>query len=116
MEDVQQRKLLSALCHGAIFFSSTLVSVLIPIAILFTTEDTVIKRNAKESLNFHINIYLYAIFCISFWLLPFLGIIISFPLLLLLAALSLIMPIVAIVRVLEDPSKAYCYPFIFHII
>ncbi len=32
--DTDKRKILSALCHGAIFFSATIVSVGIPIAIL----------------------------------------------------------------------------------
>ncbi len=107
MEDLQQRKLLSVLCHGAIFFSSTLVSVAIPVAILLTTTDAVIKQNAKESLNFHINIYIYAIGCL---LLMFL--LIGFPLLIALGIASLVMPIIAIVRVLEDPNRAYSYPFI----
>ncbi|WP_254625903.1 DUF4870 domain-containing protein [Nostoc sp. TCL240-02] len=61
MEDIQQRKLLSALSHGAIFFSSTIISIGIPIAILLISNDPIIKSNAKESLNFHINLYIYAI-------------------------------------------------------
>ena len=43
MEDVAQRKLLSALSHGAVFFSSTIVSIGIPIAILFISNDPVVK-------------------------------------------------------------------------
>ena len=58
--DTDKRKILSALCHGAIFFSATIVSVGIPIAILLIIDDSVVKDNAKESLNFHINIYIYA--------------------------------------------------------
>jgi uncharacterized protein len=111
MEDLQQRKLLSAICHGAIFFSSTFVSVAIPIVILFTTTDAVVKQNAKESLNFHINIYLYAIAC---FLLMFL--VIGFPLLIALGIASLILPIMAIVKVLENPNLAYSYPFILRVI
>jgi hypothetical protein len=57
MRDYPQRRLFSAICHGAIFFSSTIVSIAIPIAILFTNEDPVVKANAKESLNFHITLY-----------------------------------------------------------
>ena len=58
--DTDKRKILSALCHGAILFSATIVSVGIPIAILLIIDDSVVKDNAKESLNFHINIYIYA--------------------------------------------------------
>ena len=57
MDDFSQRKLLSAACHGAIFFSSTIVSI----GILLVSNDLVVKENAKESINFHINLFLYAI-------------------------------------------------------
>ena len=45
--DTDKRKILSALCHGAIFFSATIVSVGIPIAILLIIDDSVVKDNAK---------------------------------------------------------------------
>ena len=105
------RKILSALCHGAIFFSSTIVSIAIPIIIFYTTEDRVIKQNAKESLNFHINIYLYAIL---FIILIFL--VVGIPLLILLGILSFVMPIIAIMNVFENPDKPYNYPFIFRLL
>lgn len=111
MESTEQRKLLSALCHGAIFFSSTLVAVAIPIVILFTTEDSVVKANARESLNFHINLYIYAFIVIAlcfvfigFLLIPVLGII------------NIAMPILALVKVMQSPDEPYRYPFIFRIV
>ncbi|MGK7904028.1 MAG: DUF4870 domain-containing protein [Hormoscilla sp.] len=110
-DDLEKRKVLSALCHGAIFFSSTIVSVGIPIAILFVTEDSIVKENAKESLNLHINLYVYGII---FALL--IAVIIGIPLLIGLAVLSWIMPIIAIVKVLGDPDKPYRYPLIFRLL
>ena len=59
--DTDKRKLLSALCHGSIFFSAVLVSVIVPIAIWFVSEDPVVRDNAKEALNFHFNVWLYGI-------------------------------------------------------
>ncbi len=111
MDDLDKRKVLSALCHGAIFFSSTIISVGIPITILFVTEDSIIKANAKESLNFHINLYIYAII---FALL--IAVLIGIPLLIILCLISWIMPIIAIVKVLADPDKPYRYPFIFRLL
>lgn len=109
--DTDKRKILSALCHGAIFFSATIVSIGIPIAILFLTDDTVVKDSAKESLNFHINIYIYGvIFGILTWLL------IGIPLLILLGIVSLVMPIIAILNVMSNPNKSYRYPFIFRLV
>ncbi|MEH1796743.1 MULTISPECIES: DUF4870 domain-containing protein [unclassified Nostoc] len=111
MEDLQQRKLLSALSHGAIFFSSTIISIGIPIAILLISNDPIIKNNAKESLNFHINLYIYVII---FALLIVVGI--GILLLIVLGIVSFIMPIIAIIHVLNQPNVSYRYPFIFRFV
>lgn len=111
MNELEQRKVLSALCHGAIFFSSTIVSIGIPIAILMTNDDPVVKENAKESLNFHINLYIYALI---FILLIF--VLIGIPLLVLLGIASFIMPIIALIQVLDNPDRPYRYPFVFRLV
>ncbi len=111
MDNLEQRKLLSALCHGAIFLSSLVISIAIPIGILFITNDPIVKDNAKESLNFHINLYIYAFI---FGLLCF--VLIGIPLLIILGIVSFIMPIIALVKVLENPDKPYRYPFIFRLL
>ena len=109
--DTEKRRILSALCHGAIFFSATIISVGIPIAILFIINDSVVNDNAKESLNFHINIYIYAIiFSMLIWIL------IGIPLLVLLWIVSFIMPIIAIFNVVNNPHKPYRYAFIFRLL
>ncbi|MBW4521129.1 MAG: DUF4870 domain-containing protein [Scytolyngbya sp. HA4215-MV1] len=111
MDDPDKRKLLSALCHGAIFFSSLFVSIGIPIGILLIADDPVIKENARESINFHINLYIYAvIFAVLIFLL------IGIPLLILLGIVSFVMPIIAIVHCLGTPDQAYRYPFIFRLV
>lgn len=106
-----KRLILSVLSHAAIFFSATVVAIGIPIAILFLSEDTVVKANARESLNFHINLYIYGFI---FWILTFL--LIGFPLLFILGMVSFIMPILAIISVVSNPDKPYVYPFIFRLI
>ena len=107
--DNDNRKVLSVLSHASIFFSSTVISVGVPIAILFVSKDTVVKSNAKEALNFFITA------CILggiFFILSFL--IIGFPLLILLLIATLVMPIFAIIKVLENPDRSYRYPLIWH--
>ncbi len=111
MSDLDRRKLLSGLCHGAIFLSSTIISIGIPIAVLFITDDPVVKENARESLNFHINLYIYSAICL---MLTF--IIIGIPLFILLGIASFIMPIIALVKVLSNPTKPYRYPMIFRLV
>jgi hypothetical protein len=111
MDDLAQRKLLSALCHGAIFFSSLLVSIGIPIVVLLITDDPVIRENAKESINFHINLYLYAVI---FGILVLVAI--GIPLLIMLGIASILLPIVAIVHCATVTDKPYRYPFIFRIV
>jgi hypothetical protein len=114
MYDSDKRKLLSVLSHGAIFFSTTLVSVGIPIAILFVSEDPVVKENAKEAINFHFNVWLW-------------GLIIG---VLVVVSLGLLLPILpplgfllhwgltiwAIITVLSNPDQSFRYPFIFRLL
>lgn len=111
MDSIEQRKLLSALSHGAIFFSSTIVSIGIPITILLLNEDPVVKENAKESLNFHINLYIYGVIS---GLLILVGI--GILLLIALWAISIILPIIAIIRIVNEPNLPYRYPFIFRLV
>ncbi|MGD1913602.1 MAG: DUF4870 domain-containing protein [Rivularia sp. (in: cyanobacteria)] len=111
MEDANQRKLLSGLCHGAIFFSSMVVSIAIPLVILFITEDSVVKANARESLNFHINLYIYGVVAGMLTV-----ILIGIPLLFVLGLISVVMPIIALVQILSSPEIPYRYPFIFRLV
>ncbi|MBD2304141.1 DUF4870 domain-containing protein [Chroococcidiopsis sp. FACHB-1243] len=109
MYDPDKRKLLSAISHGAIFFSTTLVSVGIPIAVLFVSDDPIVKENAKEAINFHLNVW--------FWALV-IGVLvtISFGLLFPLAGLGFLihwgLTILAIVKILSHPDESFRYPFI----
>jgi len=110
-EDIDQRKLLSALAHGSIFFSALVVAIGIPIVILFVSDDEVTKENAREALNFHINLWIYGVI---FGILTLL--LIGWVLLGILGIVSLVMPIIGILQVLTNPYKAYRYPFIFRLL
>ena len=55
---LDKRKLLSAVAHASIFISALFVSIAIPIAIYFVSDDLVVQENAKEAINFHINVWL----------------------------------------------------------
>jgi len=109
--DQDKRKLLSSLSHGAIFVSSLGISVLIPLSILLVSDDPIVKENARESLNFHFNIWIYeAIF--GFLTL----ILIGWPLLALTVLVSWVMPILTIIKVFANPNESYRYPFIFRLL
>jgi uncharacterized protein len=119
MYDSDKRKLLSALCHGAIFFSTAVVSVGLPIAILFVSDDPVVKSNAKESINFHFNVWFYgAILGALLFLLGWL--ILPLALLLPLAGLGYLLhwglTIWALTHVFSDPDQPFRYPFIFRVL
>jgi uncharacterized Tic20 family protein len=109
-QDLDTNKILSALAHGSIFFNSLVVAVGIPIAILLISNDSTVKENAKEALNFHLNMWLYYIiagilvFVLIGWiLLPILGI------------FNLVMPIIAIAKIVGSGNSIYRYPFIFRV-
>ena len=112
--DVDKRKLWSALCHGSIFFSSLLVSIAIPIATLFVSEDPIIKESAKEAINFHLNVWLYGgiVAALTFLTLGLLGFILG-PIFLLF---NLVPPVLAILQSLSNPNQSYRYPFIFRLV
>lgn len=111
MDDLDKRKLLSAVVHGSLFLSSTILSIGIPIVILLISEDYIVKENAKESINFHINLYIYFLICV---VLTFF--VIGIPLLIILGLASFIMPIIALVNVINNTETPYRYPFIFRLV
>jgi uncharacterized Tic20 family protein len=109
--DPDKRKLLSAISHGAIFLSATVLSVGIPVVTLLVSDDPVVKDNARESINFHINVWFYgALFTLLCW------VIIGFPLLALLFFVHWVMPILAIRHCLQNPDQPFTYPFLFRLL
>ncbi|HIK26667.1 MAG: DUF4870 domain-containing protein [Oscillatoriaceae bacterium SKW80] len=112
MYDPDKRKVLSALCHGSIFFGSLLVFIGVPLAIMLVSDDPVVKDNAKESLNFHLNVWIYEVIIAILW-----GSIILIPLALLLMIpfflFHWILPIIAVFNVLGNTDAPYRYPLIF---
>ena len=114
MYDSDKRKLLSLVCHGAIFFSTLVLSIGAPIAVLLVSDDPVVKENATEAINFHLNVWFYSIVIgvltvitlglAGFILVP-IGYLVHWGL-----------TIMAILQVLQNPNIAYRYPFIFRIV
>ena len=92
-QDLDKRKILSALVHGSIFLNSLVVAIGIPIVVLIIANDSIVLDNAKEALNFHLNMWIYWIIV---GLLCF--VVIGFALLPILIIINLIMPIIAIVK------------------
>lgn len=115
-----KRKLLSSLAHGAIFFSTTLLSVGIPIAIYFVSDDPVVKNNAKESINFHFNVWFWAVVIgvpiaiISFITLGIGGFLLS-PVIGLGFLIHWGLTIVALLHCFSQPDEPFRYPFIFRV-
>jgi uncharacterized protein len=114
-----KRKLFSLLCHGSIFLGSLLFTSLIPLAVLLLFDDPVIKATAKETLNYHFNIWLYG--AISAGLIAFFTVlIITIPLTWIiggaLALFTLVPPIFGILATLNNPNEPYRYPFIWRLL
>ena len=110
--DPDKRKLLSALCHGLIFLNVSLVVIGIPIALMLLSDDPIVKENARESVNMHLNLwvingvmaFLYFIL-IGFLLLPILA-----PL---GVVLNILLPGWAVFKCLTEPNEVHRYPLIF---
>lgn len=105
------RSLLSALAHGSIFFSGFIVPIAVPAAILVVSEDSVVRDNCREALNFHLTVWLAlvvsALMCVF---------VIGIPMLFAVAIVSWLMPIVAIIKVLAEPTVAFSYPYVLRLV
>jgi len=111
MTNLEKRKLLSALSHGALILNVAVLPLLIPIAVLVLSDDPIVQQNAREALNFVINIVVYIF---VFLLLFFMGI--GIPLLFLTFFVSWVMPIIAAVQAATQLDRAYRYPFILRVL
>jgi len=109
-----KQKLLSAAAHGSVFISALFVSIGIPIAILYVSDDAIVKENAKEAINFHFNVWLVGgiIAVLSFFTFGLLGFVLGPIWLLIHWGLS----VWAIIQCLQTPEKAFVYPFIFRLL
>ncbi|MBE9197568.1 MULTISPECIES: DUF4870 domain-containing protein [unclassified Nodularia (in: cyanobacteria)] len=118
--DPDKRRLLSSLSHGAIFFSTTLFSIGVPIVITLISDDPVVKSNAKESINFHFNVWFWAtVIGVPMGILSFLtfglGGLLFFPLVALGFALHWGLTIWALLHCFNQPDQPFRYPFIFRL-
>jgi uncharacterized Tic20 family protein len=118
--DSDKRKLLSSLCHGAIFFSTTLFSVGVPIVINLLSDDPVVKSNAKESINFHFNVWFWAtLIGVPLAIISFItfgiGGFLFFPVVAFGFALHWGLTIWALLHCLGKPDEPFRYPFIFRL-
>jgi uncharacterized protein len=114
-----KRKLFSLLCHGSIFLGSLVIPAAIPLIILLLFEDSVIKETAKETLNYHFNIWLYG--AITAGLVTFFtALIITIPVAWVIGtaffAFHWIPPIFGLLATVSNPNEPYRYPFIWRIL
>jgi uncharacterized protein len=114
-----KRKLFSLLCHGSIFLGSLLFTSAIPLVVLLLFDDPVIKATAKETLNYHFNIWLYgaigaglmAFFTVLFFTIP-----LAWLIGIALGLFTLVPPIFGILATLNNPNEPYRYPFIWRLL
>jgi len=105
---IAPRKLLSVISHGSLLVGLWIV---VPLIVLVASEDTVVKENAKEAINFQLNLVIWSV---PIFLLCF--VIVGFPLLVILIFAGLILPVIAMVRVCINTDSPYHYPFVIHFI
>lgn len=116
-----KRKLLSCLSHAAIFFSTLIFSIGVPFVVKLISDDPVVKANANESINFHLNVWFWGtvigvpVGLIS-WVTFGLGWFLFAPLLGLGFLLHWGLTIWAIAHCLTSPDQPFRYPFIFRLV
>jgi uncharacterized protein len=96
--------------HGSMEIVSVL-SIGVPIAIMLVSDDPVVKENAKESINFHLNLWLMGILFGALYVV-LIGFLLS-PILVPVALLyNCAFPTWAVYKSLVEPNVAHRYPFI----
>jgi len=95
-------KIWSMLCHLSALLGVGFVLPLI-VYLAMRHESEYVAANAREALNFHISILIYAVCCI-----PLVFVIIGAPLLILLGLGSLVLAIVATIKAAD--GQCYRYP------
>ena len=95
-------KIWSMLCHLSSFIG---VPFLLPLVVYLAmrNESDYVACNAKEALNFHISLVIYALCCI-----PLVFILIGIPILILMAFAGLLFAIIAAVK--ASDGACYHYP------
>ncbi len=115
--DMGMRQALSALCHGAVFLTPVVVfPIVIPIILLIVSNDSMVKANAKEAIHFQIYstvIVILAAIGMVFCAMVFPGLALLLLVLVVVAAIGgLLLPILAIVSVYQNPDDLFTYPLI----
>jgi uncharacterized Tic20 family protein len=98
-------RLWGVLCHLSYFFGFALLSFLFPLVVylVMRTDSPFVTDNAREALNFHLSVLLYAICCI-----PLCFLVVGIPLLIAIGVAGVVCSIVAAVKASE--GVAYRYP------
>ncbi len=114
-----KRKLFSLLCHGSIFLGFLVFPSAIPFIILLLFDDPVIKATAKETLNYHFNIWLYGAITAglsSFFFATFILSPLAFVVLGIFSIFHWVPPIFGVLATLNNPDESYRYPFIWRLL
>jgi uncharacterized Tic20 family protein len=106
-----ESSLLSVLAHACALLTSLVVSIVGPIAILAIADNDTVKQNARESLNFQLTMILYALISI-----PLCFVAIGFVTLFIVGIWSIVAPIIAMIKVANNPSVPHRYGMIIHFI
>ncbi|NJO19992.1 MAG: DUF4870 domain-containing protein [Spirulinaceae cyanobacterium RM2_2_10] len=115
------RRTLAILCHASCFIAVIfpLAIIVIPVVLILTSQDHVVKRNAAEVLNFVVSLILYGVVG-SLWVvltpesLRFLLLPLLIFLLIGASLASLLLPLIAIIHCAQTPDQPYRYPLILH--
>ena len=101
-------KIWAMLSHLSALFG---LGVILPLVVYLAMkeESEYVAANAKEALNFHISVYVYALCCI-----PLMFVLVGVPMAIIIALVSFILSIVAAIKASE--GRCYHYPLTFRLV
>ena len=97
---------LKVLLHASAFFSAFYISMLVPLVIMLTTKDSHMKRLSIQALLFQL---VMSILITVGWVLTgtLILAIVGIPMLIVFGLMSIIVPIIGIVKALQDEHWEY---------
>jgi uncharacterized Tic20 family protein len=105
---------LSLLSHGSVFLTPMVAfPIIIPLVLWLGSKDSIIKANAKEAFNFQLYVFIsgFLLFLAGIFAGYFLYTILI-PIAILWILLSLILPILVMIQLLQKSAEVPTYPFI----
>lgn len=105
-----QRQVLSILCHASLLLGGWFFWL--PLIFMVSSSDRVVQINAQEAWRLQLSLFIWGCSAFLCLFIPFIGYVIFMFSLAAIVLLSWVLPIMAIIKVAQDPNEPALYPLV----